>query len=136
MSLDIGLASARTTEPYPSMRLSFDDDGCYWFCYPFFEALVVRTGEMIDLYGDAWFAGAAIGELERTLDEIEKSAATMPHMWDVCIGYSGGSNAAPTPPAPIYRTVNRAEVLALLRRFSDLAAEARQARGWVACVGD
>jgi hypothetical protein len=50
MSLDIGLAAERTVSPYPTMSLSFDDDGYYWFCFPFFEELATRTGEMIDLY--------------------------------------------------------------------------------------
>src|SRR5260221_400897 len=111
MSLDIGLAESKVTQPYPSMRVSFDDDGYYWFCYPYFEDLARQTGELIDLYGGAWFSGTQLEELDRTLTLIVEKARAMPNEWDECIGQSLGSQIAPTPPTPVYSTVRREQLL-------------------------
>jgi hypothetical protein len=136
MSLDIGLADAKVTQPYPSMRISFDDDGYYWFCYPYFEDLARQTGEMIDLYGGAWFSGAQLEELDRTLTLILRKARTMPRQWDVCIGQSLGSQLAPTPSTPVYSTVLREQLLSLLAQLAGLVNEAKRDGIWIACLGD
>ena len=57
--LDIGVGDeihqpSDPNEPF----LAFGDDGYYWFLYPMFESLFAETGQFIDLYGYALFAGA------------------------------------------------------------------------------
>jgi hypothetical protein len=136
VSLDIGTAESKTVTPYPRMSLSFDDDGYYWFCYPFFEKLYDRTGEMIDLYDGAWFVGAQLDVLMAVLEEISAAANTCPEQWEVCVGHAIGSMSAPTAPQPIQSTVRRDLLLSLLARFHDLVRRARDASQWIACLGD
>ena len=136
MSLDIGLANAKTTQPYPSMRIAFDDDGYYWFCFPFFEELQKRTGEMIDLYNGAWFTGGNLAELKTTLARIAEAARAMPPEWDIVIGHSIGSYLAPTPPTPMSERIEREALLSLIRRFDALVDEAIREQKWIACLGD
>jgi hypothetical protein len=136
MSLDIGLANAKTVSPYPSMKFCFDDDGYYWFCYPFFEELRDLTGEMIDLYDGAWFAGTQLDDLIVTLERIRAKADESPDEWQVRVGQSLGSHQKPTAPAPIFSNVKRERLLGLLGQFEELAREAQRSTRWVACLGD
>lgn len=136
MPLDIGLAASKSTSPYPTMRFSFDDDGYYWFCHPFFEDLASRTGQMIDLYDGAWFSRSQFDELETTLTQIRDKVFTMPQQWQQCTGHSVGSYLAPTPPMPIYAPVERDNMLALIAQFEQLVEEAKQTQSWIACLGD
>ena len=136
MSLDVGLAERMVTQPYPTMRLSFDDDGYYWFCYPFFEELAQRTGQMIDLFDGAWFSDAKLDDLLRTLNQIVERAREMPGVWEQCVGHSMGSHIAPTPPVPIYKPVSRDDLLPLVTQFIELVNEAKHGGFWIACLGD
>lgn len=136
MSLDIGLAASKTAKPHPAASFSLDDDGYYWFCYPFFEDLYDRTGEMIDLYGWAWFAGAHLDELAATLVRIRAKANEMPEERQVCVGHSVAPHSSPHAPKPLFSSVRRDRLLHLLAQFEDLVAEARRDAKWVSCFGD
>lgn len=137
MSLTIGLADRKVTVPYPSLRVSFDDDGYYWFCYSFFERLAQKTGQMIDLYGGAWFDAQGLDELESTVHEILEKANRMPTNWAECIGHNVGSYIKPiNPPEPIYASVERDRLIQLLENFRSLVSEAKRDGKWVACLGD
>ena len=59
MPLAIGLATVQNPgQEYPAHRLSFDDDGYYWFCRPAFEELGAKTGQVLAKFS------AAIAEAE------------------------------------------------------------------------
>ena len=82
--LDIGVGDeihqpSDPNEPY----LGFDDDGYYWFLYPLFEKLFTETGQFIDLYGYALFAGADLQALSRMLDEARTLVEAQPNSWRV-----------------------------------------------------
>jgi hypothetical protein len=136
MPLDFGLTDAKTTNPYPVMKLSLDDDGCYWFCFPFFEELAKRTGEMIDLYDGAWFDGVKLNELRLTLAAIRTEALTMPEEWQQCTGQTIGSSLVPTLPTPVYSAVRREELLGFIEKLDEMATHASIANKWIACLGD
>jgi hypothetical protein len=136
MALDIGLSDEKTITPYPIMSLEFEDDGYYWFCFPFFEQLRGVTGQMIDLYGGAWFFGPQLDDLIRSLEMIAIRARTKPLEWQEQIGHSVGSVISPTSPQPTYQTVNRNLLLERLEKFCALSREAKANRRWVACLGD
>ncbi len=38
----------------------FEDDGYYWYLWPAFEDLKIKTGQLIDLYGGCEFAGDSL----------------------------------------------------------------------------
>jgi len=66
--------------------LCLQDNGVYWYLYPHFLTLHKRTGEMIDLYGIARFAGDALLELDGTLAELIKTTSSQPNEWDQLVG--------------------------------------------------
>jgi len=63
-----------------------EDNGVYWFLYPFFTHIYERTGEMIDLYGTARFAGDALSELDRALEDLMEAVIAQPDVWDQKVG--------------------------------------------------
>ena len=137
MPLDIGLATVRNPgQEYPSHRLSFDDDGYYWFCGPAFEELRAKTGQLIDLYDGAWFRGSELSALKDTIAHLTEKVRQMPQEWDVATGWSMGSQLNPTPPTEIRSRVNRTVFLNLLAKFSDAIAAAEASGKWLACLGD
>jgi hypothetical protein len=70
MALDIGLDVGGSMSPSRSEpSLTLDDDGYYWFLHPLWERLRPETGQYIDLYGYAGFAGScssATADLDTT----------------------------------------------------------------------
>jgi hypothetical protein len=137
MALDIGLATVQNPgQEYPSHRLSFDDDGYYWFCRPAFEDLCAKTGQLIDLYGGAWFRGPQLLTLKETVERLFDKIGQMPEEWDVITGYSIGSHLQPTLPTEVRSRVDRKMFLELLKTFSDAIVEAEASGQWLACLGD
>jgi hypothetical protein len=132
MALDIGVGDGSSLIPVqgePSLFL--EDDGYYWFLHPLFERLAVETGEYIDLYGDASFAGESLAALERALAEARRLVGSQPEEWSVHVG---------TPLSPkhrkLYRRVEREAMLALLDRWDVVIERARQLGRPVVCFGD
>jgi hypothetical protein len=139
MSLTVGLAKDDSYPPkFDGPVFDFDpkNEGYYWFLYPLFEALAGRTGQMIDLYGYAIFGPAQLDGLERMIADARLRVATMPDSWDVEIGTSLGSNLHPTPPTPIYSSVDRWTFADLFGQFESLIAEARRTLRPIVCWGD
>jgi hypothetical protein len=66
--------------------LSFDDDGYYWYLYPFFEELRKRTGINIDLYGDAMFNRGNLNQLETVITKVCDRLKNEPDTWSVSSG--------------------------------------------------
>src|SRR3954463_10805510 len=105
MPLDIGLAGPRPGPPSAADPIvqfwDYDDDntgGYYWFLHPLFERLAEKTGQYIDLYGDAEFRGDDLSSLRQTLLEAQRLVAAQPERWPVCRGTVAMPNA--TLPVP------------------------------------
>jgi hypothetical protein len=138
MSLIIGMPKegTRPVELEPGTRVNLEDDGYYWFLYPLFERLAERTGQIIDPYSAATFAGPAVAALRETLAEARRLVVAMPEQWDVKTGESIGSTLHPTPPTPVYETVRRDAFERLLRRFEGLVDAALATDRPIVCLGD
>ncbi len=81
--LDIGVAvdaDQMVLVSEPSLALS---DGYYWFLYPLIERLAEETGQYVDLYGDAVFAGGDLLALRRMLSEARGLVETRGESWEV-----------------------------------------------------
>ena len=77
--LDIGVGDALCQPPDPDEpSLGLEDDGYYWFLHPLFERLAGETGQYIDLYGDALFAGPDLLALSRMLSEARRLVGPSP----------------------------------------------------------
>src|SRR5262245_50339246 len=82
--LDIGVGDALYQPSDPNEpSLGFEDDGYYWFLHPLFEGLMVETGQYIDLYGSAMFAGPDLAALGRMLTEARRQVEARPESWEV-----------------------------------------------------
>jgi hypothetical protein len=116
-----------STEPH----LHLDNDGYYWFLHPLFEQLAGETGQYIDLYGDAMFAGRDLDALERTLSAARRLVETHPDSWKVHIG----TQVEPTF-RELYRSVEHSVFLELLAVWDQAIERARRTGRAVVCFGD
>ena len=132
MSLDLGLADGPHAR-HPGSSVSFDNDAYYWFCFPFFEKLHERTGEIIDLYDGASFGGDQLACFASTVADLRVAASALPEVSEVCIGHRISRDA---PPEPVLAWLNRANLLRLLDGLDALVAEAQREEKWIVCVGD
>ena len=103
--------------------VSLDDDGYYWFLHPLFEELAAATGQYIDLYGYAAFAGPNLDALEGMLSSARRLVEAQPESWTVDTGTQ-------LPP------VHRADFLRLLGIWDEALARARQTGRPIVCFGD
>jgi hypothetical protein len=84
MTLSKSVAPGRPPDQEPSV--CFEDDGYYWFLYPFFERLAARTRQFIDPYGDAEFSGAQFAELESMVAHARAVADAQPDTIEIKTG--------------------------------------------------
>ena len=63
-------------------ELCLQDDGMYWYLYPYFAKLYERTGKMVDLYGIAHFAQDTLSEFDIILEEALQATAKQPDEWE------------------------------------------------------
>jgi hypothetical protein len=129
--LDIGVGYAVGKPPTatePGLGL---DDGHYWFLHPLFEELRTATGQYIDLFGDAAFAGPDLDALGRMLSAAQRLVEAQPESWEV----HTGTQVLPVH-REVYKPVERAEFLQLLGRWEQVLERARQTGRPVVCFGD
>lgn len=126
--LDIGVGDALYQASDPDEpSLGFEgDDGYYWFLHPLLEQLAGETGQYIDLYGYAMFAGPDLLALARMLSEARRLVEAQPATWLV-----------QTAVAPVlHKQVARDEFLRLLTVWERATARAQELGRAVTCFGD
>ena len=135
MGADLFIADEQGTRIDDSgPSITFDDDGYYWFLYPYFEtANLNRRFELVDLYGNSEIDGY---QLERLRDEllearldVEKRADT----WKVLVGWTGTTKSRTTE---IWRSVYRTEFLDRIDHLLRLVDAARVGGRKLVVVGD
>ena len=129
--LDIGIGEPGRPPLPTEPSLGLDNDGYYWFLYPLIESLTACTGQWIDLYGDAKFAGDDLLALGRMLTEARRRVDAQPETWEVHIG---------TQTHPVVRelfsTVHRDEFMKLFDRWERVIERAKETGRSVVCFGD
>ncbi|MGL6096740.1 MAG: hypothetical protein ACRC7O_13210 [Fimbriiglobus sp.] len=129
---DIGVSDGIRHPPDPNEpSLSFADDGYYWFLHPLFERLRTETGQYVDLYGDAIFAGPRLTALGRMLAEARQLVEAQPEFWKV----HTGTQLLPTR-REVFQPVERAAFLRLLGVWEQTVQRAEKSGRAVICVGD
>jgi len=98
--------------------LSLQDDGVYWYLYPYFRNLYNRTGKMIDLYGIAQFAGDSLLELDSALDDLMKDVIAQPDEWDQKVG----TRIKPEK-RTLYDRITKRNVLATIKLLKNVTSE-------------
>jgi len=82
MSLAVGFRDDKNIE----YKLSFENDGYYWYLHPFFEALKNSTGIYVDLYGDAVFNRGNVNQIETALVNASSSLEAEENYFQVHCG--------------------------------------------------
>jgi hypothetical protein len=132
MALDVGVGDGFSLQPIPSEpSLSLENDALYWFLYPLFERLAAQTGQYIDLYGDASFAGEQIAALKEMLTDALRLAEAQPDSWEVYIG----TQVSPVRQV-LYQRLDRKVLLNLLAAWRRVTERAEQLGRPVVCFGD
>jgi hypothetical protein len=116
MSLAIGLSQTGPRDADYSAGVCFEDDGYYWFLYPYFERVAKQTGQMVDPYGDAVFGPEQLPFLLAALDEAAASADQQPEEWDVLVGWRGEDQ--------VYCKVSKGRLQGMLADFTALVKRA------------
>lgn len=62
--------------------LQFEDDGYYWFLFKYFEDLAKQTGQMVDLYDDAFFYGDNLDYLHQKILRVREDVTQKPEFWE------------------------------------------------------
>src|SRR5579872_5530136 len=113
--------------------ISFNDDADYWFLWPtMIKEIEDRTGQLIDLYGDAKFSGDFLGQVEKILlRHLEELNQRSDPQWEVHVGTQ-------TEPVKkeIYKTLIKKDLEEKLQRFASFLRYAAQANEKVICLGD
>jgi hypothetical protein len=148
MPLHIGLASPRLGPPsfeegpvvqfWDGSNGDHDDTGgYYWFLHPSFCRLAEKTGQYIDLYGDAEFRGEDLQSLRQTLVEARQLVETQPERCSVHVGTSSMPNAIPpVPPWEVFKEVERSRLLGMLDTLLGIVDRAISTGVPVVCFGD
>ncbi len=130
MSLDVYVCKNEIN--YPSdWRFALEDDGYYWFLWPLIEKLHQLTGEMIDLYGGAEFAGERLADLERFVQEARELIVHQPKRWRVHVAMN-----YPPEHSKGLKEVTRAGFAVLLEQFQNVLDEAYLTNSSVIFAGD
>jgi hypothetical protein len=140
MPLDIGLADSRPGPPSAAGPIvqfdDFENGGYYWYLHPWFDQLAQRTGQLIDLYGDAEFHGDALNSLEESLREARRAIAAQPDRWSVYVGTQTMPNAPEQPSRDVFKTVERTKFMALIDSLLAIVELAKKSGVAVVCFGD
>jgi hypothetical protein len=132
VAVNIGIAiDAHSLAMRAEPVVTLGDDGYYWFLHPLFVDLASRTGQYIDLYGDAAFAGPALDALGDTTERARRLVEEQPDSWQVHVG----TQTAPVH-KEVYSGVEGSTFRQLLERLSEIVATARGQNGRVVCFGD
>jgi hypothetical protein len=105
-------------------RVMFEDDAAFRFLAPLVDALERETGERIDPYGDAEFAGPALDALERFAAAAHAMVVAKTEIFGVDTG------------AGLVGDVERATLLRQIGALQDVMRRARQTGSAVNCIGD
>lgn len=136
MSLDIYLQKEnKLLETSDNLFLSLEDDGYHWFLYEFFEDLAKQSGQMIDLYDDAFFKGESLDLLNQTIQQAKEAISQKPEVWDEFIGTTlkkGGR----TKVERIYSTVCKKNLEVILITLEKAITKAKEKNLGILFIGD
>lgn len=117
---------------YICLDFYLDNNACYWYMYPFFEAIGHRKGLMIDLYDDAIFFGKDLDLLETQIIKIEKSLDEKPEEWEqkICETCINGKLEE------VFAPVQKKEILSFVEQLLSAIDLARKQKMYLMFLGD
>lgn len=127
MGLDIGIK----TEEKTHYKVSFEDDGYYWFLHPLFEKMASSIGFYIDLYGSAQLKDANIAQFELLLKEAYAMVSEKTDYWEV----HTGTETYPIK-KEIYNKISKLHLINKLDILSSMASEVKKGNSKMVFEGD
>ena len=127
MALDVGIQSGKKID----YRMSFENDGYYWYLNPLFEEMYEKIGIYIDLYGDAEFTGRNIHQLESLLNKAFEMIKNEPKNWDVYIGTQTHPDKK-----DLFCKVSKIEFDSKLKTLQKMVTEVKEKSGRLIFSGD
>ena len=115
------------TEPHIIM----EDDGYYWFLWPYFERFLTETGEIINPYENAFLTDDQLPFLQNLLHEAAFQIQVQSEFWMVAVGIRF------TPEREIvYEAVKRDVFRQLLYDWLQVIERAQALKKPMVCFGD
>lgn len=111
--------------------MAFEDDGYYHFLFPLFQHLKQKTGQDIDLYGNATFSGLHLDDLKETIEAAKQLLVSQPKTWRVLIG----TRISPTH-QKIYSTVDKHQMNKVLNTMMEAIEKAKADGSYITFWGD
>jgi hypothetical protein len=127
MSLDIGIQCEDWLD-WNEPHLALEDDGYYWYLWPWLLRIREQTGQLVDLYGGAIFAGHDLNVLCDILVEIHTQIKKQDEEFQVIIRNDGYED--------ILEPVQRHRFENLLELWIAIVERARTTERAVVCIGD
>jgi hypothetical protein len=135
MPLDAYVVSPADPKGHRRILVQFQDDGYFWFLYDAFKDVAERTGEQVDLYGDAAFQGEHLLEFQTVIRDWRGRIESSPDRWSVTTGHVLDARGQET--GEILTTeVDKGKLLRLVDDLLSAANTAYRTRGRLAFVGD
>lgn len=133
MSLDVYISSTKKIN-YEAEGLDFtlEDDGYYWYMFPFFESIRKSHNLMIDLYGYEIFFEKDLNILETQMLKISKSIEDKPEVWEVKVGERNFI----LKKVELFNYVNKKQFKELIQKFLNGIERARNDGKYLIFYGD
>jgi hypothetical protein len=122
------MAVSVSLDPSSDSGVCLEDDGYYWFLYPYFERVSAVTGQMVDPYGDAVFTTDDLTTLMRELEGASAEAGVWGEDRDVRVGWRGEQQ--------VFEKVSKDRLRGLIGELIAIVTAARETSARVVCVGD
>lgn len=137
MALDLYLQKdASIPKSLKNNFLSFEDEeGYFWFLYPFFEVIAKKTGQSIETDDNAFFQGADLNLFYEMIEQARRELTSKPDVWDELtrtIFYKGVRKK----PEKIYSTVQKSELEDVLSKLERAVSEAKNKNIGIFFFGD
>lgn len=108
-----------------------ENEASFWFLYPLWEQLQHKSGQLIDLYGLAFFGGTDLDFLAQTLRDARLLTQAQEENWEVVVGWNMrlGKREVKEP-------LSKLEINALLDVLEGALAKAKRESLYVIFLGD
>ena len=135
MALDVYLQKDNSLPEICENRfLSFEDDGYFWFLYPFFESISKQTNQKIDRCEDAFFKGKDLDLFDKMIEQAKEVIIQKPDIWQEFIGtvvHKGERKVE-----KIYSTVHKKELESMLIKLEKATIKAKKNEIGIFFFGD
>ena len=101
--------------------LTIEDDGYFWYLYPYFEKIVEEPGQWIDLYETAVFFQDKLDSLSKALNEARDSISDKPNEWSVKVG-----EQIDPEKNELFSLVSKVKIIELIDELLKITKEAKE----------